>query len=97
MWPFSLVTPRKGIPTRTNTTVSALIQLAEANQNRKSILFQNQGAVTVFLGGPAVAISGANRGYALFAGATFVDNATDTEWWAIPASGSPIVHVEEVF
>lgn len=95
---FTSVTSRKGSPTRTNVTVqsSGSGLVVAANGNRKSLLFQNQGSVTIFLGGPDVAISGASRGYALFAGASFTDDATATEWWAIAASSTAILHVEEV-
>jgi len=98
------ITPRKGTPTATNVTVGASepILLVEAagligpEASRKSVMFQNQGAVTVFIGGEAVATSGANRGYALFAGASFTDNSTATAWYGIAASSTAIVHVIEV-
>lgn len=59
-------------------------------------MFQNQGADTVFLGGSNVTTSGAQRGYALFSGTTFTDDATDKPWFAIAATGTVIVHIEEV-
>jgi len=95
---FVFTTPRKGTAVRTNVTVesSGSGVLVSGNPNRKSIIFQNQGSVTVFLGGLDVAVSGASRGYALFAGASFTDDATDKEWWGIAASSTAIVHILEV-
>ncbi len=93
----SLTVSVKGTPTRTNvTTTTSRAQIVTANANRKSVLFQNQGSVTIFLGGPDVDITGASRGYALFAGTTFTDDATLSEWWAIAASDTAILHIEQV-
>ena len=58
---------------------------------------QNQGGGTVFLGiDDTVTDSGATRGYALFTGQTFTDDATNGAWWAISTSGSNIVNLMEV-
>ena len=91
---FSLIVPRKGTPTRTNPSITtSASKVASANKNRKSITFQNTGSATVSLGGSDV--TGSN-GYQLAAGGVFTDNATDTEWWAVTASGSSTLHVIEV-
>lgn len=91
---FSIVTPRKGARRASVVTAgSGPALLAAADRNRKSLTMQNQGSVTVYLGGPAVASSGADRGYALFAGATLTDNASDDAWYALAASDTAIVHV----
>lgn len=92
-----LTVSRKGTATRTNVTVTtSSAELVAPNNNRKSVMFQNQGSVTVFLGGSGVTTTGAGRGYALFASSTFTDDATDKEWWAVAASDTAIVHIEEV-
>jgi hypothetical protein len=94
---FSGSTSIKGTATRTNVSVTgSRAAIAVLNGNRKSLMIQNQGTDTVFLGGSDVATSGAGRGYALFAGATFTDDATNTEWWAVANSGTQILHIEEV-
>lgn len=94
---FALVVPRKGVRINSNVSVgTSATQLAFQNKNRKTISLQNNGAVTVFIGDSTVANTGAARGYSLFAGATFTDNASDGEWWAIGASGTSIVNVLEV-
>jgi hypothetical protein len=91
------IVPRKGARNLTNVVVSgSAVRLALANPNRKSITFQNQGSATVFLGGPTVTASGGASGYALFAGTTFCDNATDGEWWAISGGTANNVNVMEV-
>lgn len=89
-----LTVPVKGTPVRTNVSVGTeAIRLSAVGGNRKSILFQNQGSGTVHLGGPDVAVNGDTRGYALFAGASFVDNSTTGEWWGVSEGGTNIVHV----
>ena len=97
---FSLVTPRKGMPTTTNYNVGAStpVQIAKANTNRKSITIQNQGAVTVFIGfnNPNVSSSGANTGYALFTGTTVTDTITDQAIYALAASSTAVLNVTEV-
>ena len=91
-----LICPRKGTRTHTNYTAGgAAVQIALSNRNRKSIVIQNQGSGVVYVGGANVATSGATRGYAIFAGLTFTDNASDGEWWVI-AGASQVVHVIEV-
>jgi hypothetical protein len=93
---FSLITPRKGHRIQTNVTVGGTaVKLADANKNRKSITLQNKGGGTCYLGGPDVTTSGPTQGYALFTGATLVDNASDEEWWAI-SGGSYVVGVTDV-
>lgn len=95
---FTVVTPRKGVRTHSNYSVdsSFIVKLAAVNTNRKTITFQNQGSVTVFIGDATVANTGGTTGYALFSGQTFTDNASDGEWWAIAASSTANVHVIEV-
>lgn len=95
---FTIGVNQKGHRTTTNVTVqsSGATQLLSAAPHRKSAMLQNQGSVTVFIGGGDVAISGPSRGYALFAGASFTDDATADEWWAIAASSTAIVNVMEV-
>ncbi len=95
---FSLIVPRKGKPLHTNVSAGAsqAVQLVAANRERKTAVFQNTGAETVYIGASTVSNVGANRGYALFAGVTFVDNATDTDWWAISTSTTNVIHVIEV-
>lgn len=109
MGPYVLVVPKKGVPIQSSVTVGSstpilLTTVSDSggvpgvNKNRKSVVFQNQGAVTVFLGfnNPNVAISGTNTGYALFAGQTYTDNATDQPVYALAASSTAIVNVTEV-
>jgi hypothetical protein len=92
----TLVVPAKGHRIHVNITVSSpATRLVAANGNRKSVTFQNKDAGTVYLGGPAVDVSGPNQGYALFTGATFTDNASSEEWWGI-SSGSNLVGVTDV-
>lgn len=93
---FNIIVSRKGTQTPSNYTITtAAAMVAAKNGNRKSITFQNQGSGTIYLGTDVVTSSGPNRGYALFAGATFTDNATDGEWWAV-GTGSDVLHVIEV-
>lgn len=93
---FNLIVPRKGSRIHTNVTVNGSpILILSANRHRKTAIIQNQGSGTVFLGPLGVATSGASRGFALFAGATFTDNGSDQDWYAI-GSGTDIVHVCEV-
>lgn len=70
--------------------------LAGTGQGRNRT-FQNQGAATVYLGGPDVAASGPNAGYALAAGATFSDNASADPWYGITAGDAVPVLVIEVY
>lgn len=97
---ISEVSPLKGIPTNSQYSVgsSTPILVAPANTSRKSITYQNQGAVTIFLGfnNPNVTGSGSNLGYALFAGTTFTDNATNTSTYALAASSSAALYVMDV-
>lgn len=94
---ISQVSPTKGKRTHTNVTATtAAGVLVAANGNRKTVTFQNKGAVTVFLGKSDVATSGSAGGYALFAGASFTDNASTEAWYAIAASSTTVVHVIEV-
>jgi hypothetical protein len=95
---YDIIDMRKGGRTQTNVTVAAdqPYLLIGAASTRKSVVFQNQGSVTVFIGPSTVAISGATRGYALFAGASFTDDASDQDWWGIAASTSAIVNVIQV-
>lgn len=93
----AVVAPLKGIPTFTNYTVgTAIVQLTKVNTQRKSLVIQNNGGGTVYLGSSTVAASGANSGYQLAAGATFTDNSTNTDWWSISATGSNVLLVMEV-
>lgn len=93
---FDIVQMRKGKRAASNVTVGGSpILLCADNNSRKSVIFQNQGSGTVFLGHDDVATSGSTRGYALFTGASFTDDASDEAWYAI-GTGSDIVHVEEV-
>lgn len=94
---ISLVSPTKG--TRTHSSVTATTDaglLVAASAHRKTVLIQNQGSVTVYLGKSTVTTSGSTRGYALFAGSTFVDNASTEAWYVIAASSTAIIHVLEV-
>lgn len=94
---LSLVVPKKGTRTHTNVTVDTSADLiVAANGNRKSVVIQNNGAVTVYLGKSNVAASSTNQGYALAAGQTFVDNASTEAWHGITASSSATLHVIEV-
>ncbi len=88
----------KGIGVPSNVTVgTSPVMLVQANVNRNSLTIQNQGSTTVFLGvDDTVSDSGATRGYALFAGQTFTDDATAGSWWAMCTSGSNIVNLLEV-
>lgn len=94
---FMLTVARKGKRTHTNVTIpNTQAAIVVDNVNRKSLIIQNQGSETVFLGKQGVAISGANRGYALAAGTSFTDDASDEAWWAISTSTNNILHVVEV-
>lgn len=93
---YSLVVPNKGPRTHTNISVSSSpVLLVGANKNRKSVIFENQGSSVVYLGKEGVATSGTDRGYALFVGSTFTDNASDGAWYAV-AGSEGLVHVIEV-
>lgn len=94
---MSLTVSQKGYRVHTNITVgeSAGAIVAE-NGNRKSLIIQNQGSVTVFIGPFGVDTSGSARGYALVAGASFTDDASRQEWWAIASSSTAILHIVEV-
>ncbi len=90
-------TPRKGHRTHTNIVATTTVGLlVAANGNRKTLLIQNFGSVTVFIGKEDVTASGPTRGYALFQGQTFVDNASDQSWWAVTASSLADLHILEV-
>lgn len=95
---IGLVSPTKGTLAITNVTVSGSSPtlLVAAAPNRKTVVLQNQGAVTVFIGGSNVATSGANTGRALFAGESFVDNASNGAWYGIPASSAAVINCLEV-
>lgn len=95
---MDIVTPRKGKRTGTNISVgsSSAVQIAQNNNSRKSLIIQNQGSQTVYIGDSTVTNSGATRGYALFSGNTFTDNASDEEWWAVGASSTNNLYVLEV-
>lgn len=95
---IGLVSPLKGVPVHSNVSVddSAAVKIVSANRNRKSLVIQNTGGQTVYIGDSSVTNSDEGRGYAVFAGTTFVDNATDTEWWAVAASSTNVLHVIEI-
>jgi hypothetical protein len=95
---FTTVVPLKGMPIHTNFVVgTSLLQLTQVNPNRKTLIIQNQGAGVVYIGSATISNGGATIGYALAAGATFTDNATNTDWWVISATGgSNAIHVIEV-
>lgn len=73
------------------------VRLLAASGQGRARTFQNQGSVTVFIGPSTVTASGPTAGYALFAGETFSDNASNEPWFGITASGSAPVHVIEVW
>ena len=90
----SLVVPRKGARAHTSLAIpTAVTLLVQANPNRKSITFQNQGSDTVFLGASTVTSGGATRGYALFAGASFTDNASGQRTRSVDQAGFTINYV----
>lgn len=94
MW---LVAPKKGPRTQTNVSVTTSATLLNTGKpSRKSVTFQNTGSETVYVGPSTVTNSGANRGFALFAGTSFTDTASDGDWYAISTSTTNIVHVIEV-
>jgi hypothetical protein len=94
---FGINVSAKGRRTHTNITVDTnAAALLVDNPNRKSLILQNQGSVTVFLGKLGVSQTGATRGYAMAAGTSFTDDASFEAWYAIAASGSAIVHIIEV-
>ena len=96
---FNLVTPRMGQCTQTNVTIGPTPTLiVDMNLNRKTLAIQNQSdSVNVFIGPTAdVEASGANCGYMLIPGDSFVDNATSVEWWAITSADAAPVNVSEV-
>lgn len=94
---MELVAPRKGARSESNVTVgTAAVLLVSYNVNRKSVMFQNNGTAVVYLGPANVTASGATAGYALAAGVTFTDNASDREWWAISGTAGQTVHVIDV-
>lgn len=94
---FNISVGRKGKRTASSVLVTGTPTiLSPANNNRKSIMFQNQGGTTCFVGKQTVSDTGPFRGYALFASATLTDSASDDEWWGIATMGDCVVHVIEV-
>lgn len=95
---ISLVSPLKGKRIVSNVAVSGSSPtlLVAANPSRKTLAIQNQGAVTVYIGDSTVTTSGATTGYALAAGTTFVDNASSSAWYAVPASSTAQIYCLEV-
>jgi hypothetical protein len=93
---IALVSPKLGTRRQAVVTVTTTaVQLAAANPNRKSVIFQNQGSTTAFIGPATVTASGATQGFALAGGASFTDNASGEPWYAIAASGSaPVLAIE---
>jgi hypothetical protein len=88
----------KGTGVPSNVTVgTSPVMLVQPNVNRGSLIIQNQGSVTVYLGiDSTVSATGSTRGYALFAGATFTDDATAGAWWAVSGTAGQIVNLLEV-
>lgn len=94
---MNVVTPRKGTRAHSIFTATATPQrMVEGRPQRRTITFQNQGSATVYIGDQTVTASGSTRGYALFAGASFTDNASDGEWWVVASTSTQAVHIIDV-
>lgn len=94
---LNLITPRKGTRVHSIVTTTTTPQrIAVARSQRRTITLQNQGSATVYIGDQTVTASGSTRGYALFAGASFTDNASDGEWWAVASTSTQAVHIIDV-
>ncbi|HEV2036888.1 MAG TPA: hypothetical protein VGU71_22280 [Candidatus Dormibacteraeota bacterium] len=88
---------------QTQVTLNAVTatKLCQARTGRKGLIIKNQdAAIVVTLGGSSVAVSGNAGGYQLKTNDSL--QLTDMsasiqseEWWAIGASGAPIVDVIE--
>ena len=93
---MTISTQRLGTRTASNVSVTAAAtQLAAANTNRKSLVLQNNGSVTVYLGNASVAASGPVQGLTLAVGASFVDTTSGDAWFAVTSSSAATIHVEE--
>jgi hypothetical protein len=92
-----LTVSAKGHRVHTNFTLTTSpAALTTGSANRKSVIFQNQGAAIAYIGPFGVSSSGAARGYALAGGASFTDDASGEEWWGVTDSGTTSLHVIEV-
>jgi hypothetical protein len=77
-------------PTDVATSTTAAIATA-ADTTRIAVMFQNKDAsITIYLGNSDVA---SNKGIALAAGQTYVDDRSSDAWYARSASGTPALGV----
>lgn len=82
---------------RTVTVGTTPTLIAAANAAAIGRLLKNNGAATVFVGGSTVAASGADEGWAIAAGAEYVDGVSVGAIYGIVAAGTASVKVFEVF
>lgn len=83
----------KGGRVPSNVSVTGTATLLIASGGRKSVTFQNQGSVDVYLGASGVTTSGATAGYKLAAGASITDTGSNDAWYGITAGTTANVHV----
>lgn len=89
---------------RNITVGTTSVEIASANAKRTLLAIQNQGSVDVYLG-PSTVVAGpansANRGRLLKGGLNppdvLEDYATRDQWWAVTASGTGDLFVDEIY
>lgn len=91
-----------GVHNTNIVTVTTTATLLVPNRlGRLGVIVQNTGADTVYIGPADVTASGARKGYTLAGGlapaAEFIDTKTAGPLYAIAASGSNEVFVDEIF
>jgi hypothetical protein len=79
----------------TVTVATTATLLSSGGPYRKAVRIKNLGAATIFLGGPDVTTSGANKGWDLAAGAEFVDEYGSGPIYGIIAAATAEVRVWE--
>lgn len=82
----------KSAPATVAVAQVAILLLA-ANPGRKSALFVNSGANTIFIGRDNTVV--AATGIPVPAGATFKDDFSQDAWWAIATTGTNNTQVVE--
>lgn len=81
-------------PTDVATSTTAA-EATAADTTRIAVMFQNKDAsITIYLGNSDVA---SNKGIALAAGQTYVDDRSSSAWYARSASGTPSLGVTVFF
>lgn len=84
----------KRIVTPVLVTTSAVL-LLDADANRISVLFSNNGAATLYLGKDAT-LTTSNAGTFVASGANLPDSDSQDAWWGITSSGTADVRIIEV-